>query len=80
MKTWERILNDLRERRPNYVCGAEWYAKFTPTYAQRISLDIKPRGYVIESRRCKRHVHIGSVHEYKLTGEPAPKQLGLRTA
>jgi hypothetical protein len=77
VKTWERILRDLRERQPDFVCGAEWYANYTPTFSQRISLDIKPRGYVIESRTCKRHEHKGNVHEYRLVREPAPKQLQL---
>lgn len=75
MKTRERILRDLREN--EWVCGSYWYANYTPTFAQRISTDLKPRGYVIESRPCKRHEHIGAIHEYKLIREPAPTQLQL---
>jgi hypothetical protein len=77
MRVWERILRDLRERQPEYICGSEWYASYTPTFAQRISLDIKPHGYVIDSRPCKRHEHIGNIHEYRLVREPAPTQLQL---
>ena len=78
MKTWERILRDLRDY--DWVCGTFWLARFTPTYAQRISLDLKPRGYQIISRPCKRHGHKGGVYEYRLVGEPAPEQLTMRSA
>ena len=77
MKTWERILRDLRDY--DWVCGTFWMARFTPTYAQRISLDLKPRGYEITSRPCKRHEHKGSVTSTG-GGEPAPEQLAMRSA
>lgn len=76
MTTWERILDDLRVAKRTYnsgwVCGSHWYANFTPTFSQRISRDLKPRGYVIESRRCQRieHSHRGTIHEYRLVSEP----------
>lgn len=66
MTTAERILADLRAARPGSVCGSYWYANFTPTFAQRISIDIKPRGFLIESRICKKHEHKGTIHEYTL--------------
>lgn len=75
MKVWERIVRDLRHE--EWVCGSYWYANYTPTFSQRISLDIKPRGYVIESRVCARHEHKGTIHEYRLVKEPAPTQLQL---
>lgn len=60
------VLDDLRESRGDWICGSKWYAAFTPTYAQRISLDLRPRGYDIESRRCEAHYHRGAIHEYRL--------------
>lgn len=79
----ESILQDLRVARANgeWVCGSYWYATYRPTFSQRISIDLKAeRGYVIESRICTQHEHKGTIHEYRLVGEPAPKQLALRSA
>lgn len=77
----DSILDDLRVARSNgaeWVCGSYWYATYRPTFAQRISIDLKAeRGYGIESRICTRHNHKGTIHEYRLVAEPAPKQSRL---
>ena len=79
MTTWRRILEDLRDARYHgeWFCGAWWYQKAMPTFAQRISIDLKQRGYVIESRICKDHPHLSTIHQYRLVKEPEPKQLAL---
>ena len=75
MTTWRAILQDLRTS--EWYCGSWWYAKEMPTFAQRISLDLRPRGYVIESRICQEHPHRSTVHQYRLVKEPEPRQLAL---
>ena len=80
MRAWQSILDDLRNARPGWVCGGYFYATYRPTFAQRISLDLKPRGYVVESRVCQQHLHTSTIHEYKLVAEPVPKQMALNTS
>lgn len=78
MTVAQSILRDLRHARDEsdgWWCGSVWYATFRPTFAQRISLDLKPHGYVIESRPCRRHDHNSTIHEYRLLGEPARSEL-----
>jgi hypothetical protein len=74
LTTWERILTDLmfaQRYAGGWVCGSYWYQRFTPTFAQRISLDLKKkRGYRIESRLCKEHEHKSTIHEYRLLVTP----------
>lgn len=79
MTTWQRILDDLRRARSRgeWCCGSDWYRNFTPTYSQRISIDLRPRGYVIESEVCKDHEHKSSIHRYRLLREPDPEQRAL---
>ena len=79
MTYWYEILQDLRaaRERGSWYCGSWWLAKEMPSYAQRISLDLKPRGYVVESKVCEEHPHRSTVHAYRLLKEPQAKQLAL---
>ena len=74
-----KILEDLRAAREQGIwwCSSWWYARAMPTFAQRISLDLRPRGYVIESRICREHNHDSTIHEYRLLREPDPEQREL---
>lgn len=76
MTYWQQILHDLRST-DGWFCGSWWYAKAMPTFAQRISIDLRPRGYVIESRVCQDHDHSSTVHQYRLLREPGPEQRAL---
>lgn len=80
MTTANSILADLRVG--EWVCGGHWYATFRPTFAQRISIDLKKRGMVIASEVCHDHVHAGAIHRYRLLVDPerAPRQLNLAIA
>ena len=79
MTTVQSILSDLRAARmgTGWVCGSYWYETHRPTFAQRISLDLRPRGYVVESEVCHEHDHRSTIHRYRLVAEPPPQQLAL---
>lgn len=79
MSAWQSILHDLRlaRARGEWVCGSFFYSTFRPTFAQRISLDLRPRGYVIESEPCRDHHHASTIHRYRLIREPDPEQREL---
>lgn len=66
----DSIVADLRAAGWEGVCGAEWYASFRPTFSQRISIDLKARGFVIASWPCTDHDHRGSIHRYRLVVDP----------
>lgn len=77
MTVADSIIKDLREN--EWVCGSFWYSTFRPTYAQRISIDLPKRGFVIKSELCKEHEHKGGIHRYRLLVDPErqPRQLTL---
>jgi hypothetical protein len=65
-----RVLEKLRERRFDYVCGTHFLQLFIKDYAQRIH-DLKNMGHRIESAYCKEHPywnhgHKGNVAMYSL--------------
>lgn len=69
----DRILADLASGA--WVCGAEWYAAYIPTFSQRISNINADEPGRIESRPCTQHTHRGSIHEYR---DSTVTQLRLR--
>lgn len=77
MTVADSIVSDLRASQ--WVCGSHWYATFRPTFAQRISIDLRKRGFVIQSEVCLDHDHRGSIHRYRIVIDPErqPRQLTL---
>lgn len=69
----DSIIADLRESAESGTCGSYWYATFRPTFAQRISLDLRARGFVVASEPCHEHEHRGPIHRYRLVVDPERK-------
>lgn len=71
-----RVLTMLREAGPQGVCSIGFYRAALPHARNRISIELKARGYVIRSEPCGEDDHGDTTYfRYWLISEPARSDL-----
>ena len=72
----DRVLEMLRERQGGWLCSSAFYAAQLPHARNRIAEELKPKGFVIETRPCHSPEHPASARyvEYRIALDPEIEQ------
>lgn len=83
MTQTERTLAMLRDAGPRGVCSLAFYAARLPHARNRIAIELRDRGFVIDREPCHEDDHgDGTYYRYRIAYDPdrAPVQETLRIA
>lgn len=76
MSQVDRVLTMLRDAGPRGVCSETFYASRLPNARNRIAVELRDRGFVIERGPCAEHVHGATQYfRYVLVHDPERQPL-----
>lgn len=79
MTQTERVLSMLRDAGSAGVCSQTFYAAYLPHARNRISVELRDRGFVVDRGPCREHDHDTTFFRYVLRYDPErqPQQMRL---